>query len=125
MTQAEGHTYTKEHPLKGEALLFDLHEQGAAVLGEAHLSNVGRSARTLIKDGSLRLTILGIAAGSSLKDHAANGPVSIHVLHGEVDIHLGDRSERLPGEHTLVLGANVVHSLSAATDAVVLLTISL
>ncbi len=125
MTESEGHAYTKTHQLSGEALLFDLDEQAGSVLAEARLATVRRAGRTLAKDGSLRLTIVGFAAGGSLNDHRAGGPVSIQVLTGEVEIKVGDRSERLHERQTLVLASNVTHSLSATADAVILLSIAM
>ena len=105
--------------------MLDIKEQSQAVLAEAKRANVGRAARTLVKEGPLRLTIVGFTAGSSLGDHNAGGPVSIQVLLGTVDIRIGERSERLDESRTLVLATNVQHSLTAASDAVILLTIGM
>jgi quercetin dioxygenase-like cupin family protein len=123
MSESEGHAYTKTHQLSGEALLFDLDEQARSVLAEARLASVRRAGRTLAKDGSLRLTLVGFVAGGSLDDHKAGGPVSIQVLTGEVEIKVGGRSEQLREKQTLVLASDVTHSLSATTDAVILLSI--
>ena len=43
-----------------------------------------RSARTLVKEGPLRLTIMALRPGGGLPAHSTDGPVSIHVLEGEV-----------------------------------------
>jgi quercetin dioxygenase-like cupin family protein len=125
MTESKGHTYIKEHPLSGEALLFDLEEQASSVLSEAKGGTAGRAARTLVKEGPLRMTIVGFEAGGSLADHKAGGPVSIAVLSGSVQIMIGERSEQLSQGQTLVVGADVTHSLAAPADAVILLTIAM
>jgi quercetin dioxygenase-like cupin family protein len=125
MTESEGHTYIKEHPLSGDALLFDLEEQASSVLSDAKGGTAGRAARTLVKEGPLRMTIVGFEAGGALADHKASGPVSITVLSGSVQITIGERSEQLSQGQALVVGADVTHSLAAPADAVILLTIAM
>ena len=124
MSESTGHTYLKQHQLSGDALLFDLNEQAQSVLDEARQGNVGRAARTLIKDGPLRMTIVGLTRDGALREHKTPGPVSIDVLNGEVEVTVGDSTQRLSEHQTLVLGANIEHSLVAPQDAVILLTIA-
>lgn len=125
MSESKGHTYTREHQLSGEALLFDLNQQAGQVLAEAREASVRHAGRTLVKEGPLRLTMVGFAAGGALRDHRAGGPVSIEVLTGEVEVRVGDRTEQIHEKEALVLDADVTHSVTAATDAVILLTIGM
>lgn len=125
MSETTGGSYLKQHQLSGDALLFDMGEQTESLLNEARQSNVKRAARTLVKDGPLRLTVVGFTSGGELREHKAGGHVSIDVLKGEVEIKIGDRSERLDERKTLVLGSNIEHSLVAQSDAVILLTIAM
>lgn len=125
MSENTGHTYVKEHQLSGEALLFDLNEQAGSILAEASAANTRHAARTLVKEGVLRLTIVGFAAGGALKEHKAGGPVSIEVLTGEVEVQVGDRTQSLRERQALVLDAGVTHSLTAAAEAVILLSIGM
>jgi quercetin dioxygenase-like cupin family protein len=126
LNATEGHTYLRDHQLSGEALLFDLKADTETVLAEARSSNAGRAARTLVKQGPLRLTIVGFKSGARLADHKAAGPVSIQVLEGALDVAVGQRSEKLDKGRMLVLDADVEHSLTAGSaDAVILLGITL
>ena len=125
MNQPEGHTYLKEHNLGGDVSLVDLNEQAAEVLAEARQATSKRAARTLIKEGALRMTLVAFPAGGALADHNAGGPVSIHLLSGAVQIGVGGRTQALSAGQTLVLRANQQHSLTATADSVVLLTIAL
>ena len=125
MSEAAGHAYLKRHSLGGEALLFDLQEQAAAVINEAREAHTGHAARTLIKEGTLRMTVVGFKAGAALNEHRAGGVVSIEVLSGTVDLGVSGHSEQLKEHHALVLGSNVTHSVAARTDAAILLTISM
>ena len=60
--------------LDGQALVLDLaheHAQMTALLPDKH----GRTARTILKSGALRLTLISLAPGGALPDHAASGPI--------------------------------------------------
>ena len=69
-----------DRPLSGTALHFHL---GAGHLqehiDEALLERAGRSGRTLVKDGPLRVTLVALASGGSLAAHTAAGPITIQV----------------------------------------------
>ena len=125
MSAEEGHAYARGHRLSGKVLLFELNTHGEAVLSEARQARAGRAARTLVKDGPLRLTIVGFKSGASLRDHHAGGPVSIHVLSGVVEVNVGEQSEQLEAHSLLTLEPSVIHSLIAISDALILLTIVL
>ena len=124
MSESQTHTYLKNHTLSGDALLFDLNEQAASVLKEAS-GQGSHAARTLIKDGPMRVTMVAFQDGGALRQHKAPGPVSIQVLQGEIEIGVGSSAEQLIAGHCLVLGANVEHSVVAHKQSVILLTIAM
>jgi quercetin dioxygenase-like cupin family protein len=125
MTESEGHSYTREHKLQGEAIQLKLAEQSAEVLEEAKASSQGRSARTVIKEGPLRLTLLALREGGVVDEHRTGNPVSIHVLNdGLVTIDAGGKSYELGRQEALVLDADVAHALRAAKDTVLLVTLA-
>lgn len=83
----------------------------------------GRSARTLVKDGPLRLTMIALAAGGGMPSHRAEGPVSIHLLEGDVVLDVEERAYALvPGE-VLVLASGVQHGVRSSGGCVLLLTV--
>jgi quercetin dioxygenase-like cupin family protein len=125
MSESEGHTYKKEHQLSGEASLIDLSEEGQSLLAEARQAAQGRAARTVIKEGPLRLTLLALKQGAEVAEHRAGGPVSIQLLEGEVTIGIGQVRHWVTRSKALVLEANVVHSVAAAEDSLILLTIAI
>ena len=53
-----------EHPISGPALALDLAEELRIV--HAQLATTSRTARTLVKNGALRVTLMGIAAGGAV-----------------------------------------------------------
>ena len=124
MSESTGHDYLKSHALSGDALLLDLDAESTAILEAAKSAGVGHTAKTLVKDGPLRLLILGFRAGATMHEHQAPGPVSIHVLQGNVDITSEGRSDSLATGAAIVFGPAVQHSLEAKSDAVILVTIA-
>ena len=84
----------------------------------------GRSGRTLVKEGPLRLTIIALAAGGALPPHSTDNPVSIHVLHGDVTFVALDRQYALAAGDLLVFAAGVEHAARSTFGASVLLTVA-
>ena len=124
MSEAAGHEYLQNHQLSGDALLLDVERESQEVLTAASEAGVKHAAKTLIKDGPLRLIILGFMSGASLREHRAGGPVSIQVLTGTAEIATPGGTQTVVPGSTLVLAADVAHSVTAKTDAVLLLTIA-
>jgi quercetin dioxygenase-like cupin family protein len=84
----------------------------------------GRSARTLVKEGPLRLTIMGLAAGGSLPPHSTDNPLSIQVLEGDVTFFALDREYALAAGDVLIFGAGVEHAARSRSGASFLLTVA-
>jgi len=59
-----------------------------------------------------------------MRQHRAEGPVSIQQLKGQVSIHLADRKVTLSSGHLLVLDCGVLHDVEALQESALLLTIS-
>ena len=101
------------HHLKRDELTLD-----AALLG-AH----GRTARTLVKEGPLRLTLMALAKDGVLPEHEADGPVSIHLLQGEAVFTALSRDYPLTAGEVLVFARGVPHAARSASGCVFLLTV--
>ena len=112
-------------PLTGAELLYDLPVELALLREpETDLLN-GRTARTLVKEGPLRVTLVALAPGGSMARHETAGPILVQPMDGEVLITVGARLHALrPGE-LLSLGPHVPHSLESRTGGSFLLTVVL
>ena len=87
------------------------------------LARHGRSARTLVKDGPMRLTLIALTAGGGMPSHHAEGPVSIHLLEGDVVVDAENTDYSLvPGE-VLVLDSGVHHGVRSTGGCMLLLTV--
>ncbi len=109
--------------LAGDVLVFDLAEEMRLVSKEL-TGNRLRSARTLVKDGPLRLTIVGLGAGGSLAEHEAPGSISIHVLDGELELNSGGETRTHRVGELVALDQRVRHAVASAKGAMFLLTLA-
>jgi quercetin dioxygenase-like cupin family protein len=111
-----------QRTLDGDVRVHHL-TQDQRLIDPTLLARHGRSARTLVKEGPLRLTIVGIAPGGTLPAHSTCGPVTIHVLEGEMTVRAGDHEYLLAPGDLLVLAPGLEHSARSAAGGVFLLTV--
>ncbi len=83
----------------------------------------GLSSRTLLSEGPLRVSLVGLAAGSILPRHQATGPTTIQVLRGALELCTGSLTTVLhPGE-VLSLAAREEHEVRSRAGVLFLLTL--
>jgi quercetin dioxygenase-like cupin family protein len=111
-----------QRTIDGDVLVQHL-TQDERMIDRALVAKHGRSARTLVKEGPLRLTILALGAGGSLPAHRTEGPLTIHVLEGAVSFEAAGQGYDLAPGDVLVLARGVEHSARSAAGTVFLLTV--
>jgi quercetin dioxygenase-like cupin family protein len=84
----------------------------------------GRSSKTLAKYPDFRIVLILMKSGTRMRQHKAEGRVSIQLLDGRVCVHLADRRVDVSGGHLLVLDCGVLHDVEALEESALLLTIS-
>jgi len=82
------------------------------------------TARTLAKLDAIRVTLMKVRAGSTIKEHQVSHQVSIHTVSGHVVVHAQGTPVELPAGHVVVLARGIAHDVAAKDDSVVLITIS-
>jgi len=94
------------------------------LLDSARSASSGRSAHTVHggHDHLLRQTVIALAAGRELAEHASPGQATLQVLRGQVRLRAGER-EWCGGDGDFVVIPPQRHSLHADSDAAVLLTV--
>lgn len=119
------HTYLRAHAISGKVLQFALKTDAADLIERAQASKAGRTATTLVKDGSLRITLVALREGVSLREHQVSGAVSIQVLRGRITLKAeGSQLDLRPGQ-LAALDADVRHAATALTDCAILITMSM
>ncbi|MHB1311317.1 MAG: cupin domain-containing protein [Gemmatimonadaceae bacterium] len=110
--------------LDGEVLVHHL-TQDERMLDPGLLAKHGRTARTLVKEGPLRLTIMGIGAGGVLPAHSTDAHVTIHQLEGEVTFTAQGREYPLKTGDVLVFAPGIEHEARSTTGGAFLITVLL
>jgi len=83
----------------------------------------GRSSRTLVKQPDFRIVLVAMKAATELKDHRADGRISIHTIVGHLRLKLPDQIIEVPAGHLLALDRGITHDVEAVEESVFLLTI--
>jgi quercetin dioxygenase-like cupin family protein len=84
----------------------------------------GRSSKTLAKYPDFRIVLILMKGGTRMRQHRAEGRISMQQLKGQVCIHLTDRKVNVSAGHLLVLDCGVLHDVEALEESALLLTIS-
>ncbi len=108
--------------ISGQVLVQHLDHASGTIDAEL-LARHGRSARTLVKDGPLRLTLMALAPGGSLPAHSTDDPVAIHVIEGDVTFVAIDQEYALERGDVLVFARGVEHAARSAAGTLFLLTV--
>ncbi|MHB8731137.1 MAG: cupin domain-containing protein [bacterium] len=117
--------YLKTHRLRGEILRFGIGAEERMLWALADSSGAGRGAKTLVKEGPLRITVVVLRRGASLEEHQVTGPVSIHVLSGRLRLDTRSGTITLAAGELAALDAGVAHAAEALDDAALLITVAM
>ena len=86
--------------------------------------NTGQNARTLIKYDDFRVVLIALAAEARMREHKAEGRISIHVLSGHIQMKASGRTFNLRSGGLLALDHGVSHDVHALEESALLLTIA-
>jgi hypothetical protein len=111
--------------LRGPLLQIDLEAELSQLRQEDSLQReTGRSSITIAKYPDLRVVLILMKGGSRMRQHRAEGRISIQQLKGRTRIHLDtSRKMDLCAGHLLVLDCGVLHDVEALDESALLLTI--
>jgi quercetin dioxygenase-like cupin family protein len=107
--------------LNGDVLVHHL-TQDERTLDADLLARHGRTGRTIVKEGPLRLTIIGVAAAGQIPAHSTEAHVTIQVLDGSVTFGAQGSEYSLQTGDVLIIAPGVEHEARSATGATLLLT---
>jgi quercetin dioxygenase-like cupin family protein len=104
---------------------FDIPEALRKLRTEDTPARFGHRQITLDQYGPVTLVLFSFEPGGVLKDHRAAGVVTIHALEGEVTVRTEAQQYQLSPKMLVMLAPNVKHSVEAAQQSAVLLTVCL
>lgn len=108
-------------PARG--VTFDLASVAAEMRQDAAYARGGHTARTIVREPDLRIVVVAMTAGNTIKEHKADDTASIHTLTGKINLRLPDREVELPAGNLLVLERGVIHNVEALEDSTFALTL--
>ena len=111
-------------PLAGETLTFDLAAHVAELQQDEGYIRSGRSGRTLVKSGYLRVTLTMLARNTEVGTHHAETPMTLQVLQGRLSYRVGDDNFEMGRGEVLYFGPGHAQDIRALDDTALLLTIT-
>lgn len=113
-----------DRSLSGDVLVFDLGEERERASDQEIIGRSGRNARTLMKSGSLRATLIVLGAGGGIPEHHAEGPILVQPLEGRIDFTIAGETHDLGPGQLLSAGPGVPHAVRSEAGATFLLIVS-
>jgi quercetin dioxygenase-like cupin family protein len=102
---------------------FDLHKEMAGSEQKKPWPS-GIYAKTLFKKHDLRVVLISMQNAAHMKEHHADGTLSIQVLKGEIRVSVNSKPHDLSTGSLFTLGHSIRHDVEAKSDSAFLLTIS-
>lgn len=84
-----------------------------------------RNAVTIFKSDTMRIVLLGLHENAVLKDHKANGVISVQVLEGKVTFSTDQDDVVMNKGQMIALQENIVHKVVAIKECFFLLTLAM
>jgi quercetin dioxygenase-like cupin family protein len=84
----------------------------------------GHNARTLFKKHDFRIVLITMEAAARMKEHHADGTISVQVLKGKIRFNVAGKTHELGTGNLFTLAASIRHDVEAVEDSALLLTIS-
>ena len=124
--QAKGSpAYLRTHRLRGKVLEFILRAEAEELRERAESAKSGRAAKTLVKEGALRVTLVALTKGTALQPHRVAGPASIQSIRGCLRVTTEAGELDVPAGNLVALDAGVANTVKALDDCVALLTVAM
>lgn len=112
-----------EERLAAPVQLVDLSATTTALRAEAHLPVAGHRQIAVYRQGPVTLVSFLFDPAGIMKEHRADGVVTIHVLSGHLQVTATDHTYELTAGCLLALGPNVSHTVLAMATSEMLLTV--
>lgn len=110
---------------EGSEHLFDLAIESQRLRDEPGGARDGHRQITLFRGGGVSIVLFDFEADGQLKDHAADGYVTVLVLSGEIRMATVEEQHQMSSGSLLVLRPGIRHDVEAVTASTVLLTVRL
>jgi len=111
--------------LAGAMLTFLLQAEDDTLREFAAAAKSGRAAKTLVKQGAQRVTLVALSHGAALPAHRVAAAVSVQTVRGCVKVGTDRGEVELPAGALVAFGPGVTHTARAVGDSSILITVSM
>ncbi len=111
--------------INGPLVEMNLPELIAQIKEEATWKDSDRNSITIFKSDTLRIVLIGLHEKAELKEHKANGVISVQVLEGKLSFNTAEQSCIIEKRQMIALHENIPHSVLAITETFFLLTVAM
>jgi quercetin dioxygenase-like cupin family protein len=122
--QTSGTTHRAARQMSGRGHVFALADEVRTLRGELDHTSGGRAAKTLAKTDGLRVTLVLLTIGATLKPESTAGGASLHVLEGRVRVQAAGQHRDLGPGDLIVLGENLREPVTAIEEAAFIVTVA-
>lgn len=84
----------------------------------------GIHSKMLFKKPDFRTVLIAMESGAKMKEHHADGTISVLVIKGRIRIHAHGQTHELQAGHLFTLGASIKHDVESVDESAFLLTIA-
>ncbi len=116
----------RQHPrerLAAPVQVVDLAAAAADLRAEPHAPVAGHRQIAIVREGPVTVILFAFEADGYLREHSAEGEVTIHVLAGRLEVVVGDERHDLGAGNLLALAPGLSHSVRALAPGEMLLTV--
>jgi len=113
----------KDRALNAPLLNFSINKEITRLKKEPAWINGDRNAVTLQKDSNLRIVLIALHKGITLREHKVEGPITLFVLSGKINFIAGKERVNAESHSFIVLDKAIPHDVEALEDATFILTI--
>ena len=116
----------RPHPedrLASPVQVVDLAAAAAELRAELHAPVAGHRQIAVVRHGPVTIIQFVFDEGGLLKQHRADGVVTIHVLEGRLQVIADDEAREIGRDEIMALAPGVMHSVLALAPSDMLLTV--
>lgn len=123
MTKTQRESLKDRPPLQAPLLKLSIDEESDVLKNEPGWINGDRNAITLQKNSSLRVVLISMRKGTSLKEHKVEGPITLFVSSGKIIFTAGEDKIDAGKNELIILEKTIPHNVEALEDTDFILTI--
>ncbi len=113
----------RDRRIDSHALALRIGDEAKRLMREPEWISGRENGITLAKYPHMRVVLVALKKGTSLREHKVEGPMSLSVLSGKVNVAVSGVSYKLFSKGLLTLQKTIPYDISARSNSLFLMTI--